>query len=125
MRKKKVSDEYVKERLTEWAEWIKKGCDIGLGFSHRNILCRLKEEGGILVDAPGTKILASNPSAEEIEFLVVKLSSEHYVRAELLRHYYFNTIGHLQKAIGYGYKKSQYYLHLNAAHEWIKFHLSK
>jgi hypothetical protein len=125
MRKKSLSDKYIEERLNEWADWIRKGCDSGLGFSHRNIMSRLQEEGGVLINGTGPKYPASNPSAEEIECLVKVLATKNYARANLLRIYYLNPIDHVLKAMRNGYKKSQYYAHVDAARQWIKECLSK
>lgn len=123
MKNKSELDQYVEERLIEWAEWYKKGGDSGIGFSHRNMLARLREEGGLLISGTGAKSLASHPAAEEIEYLVRELAKRHFDRAKALQIYYFYPIEHELKAKRSGFKKTQYYTHLSLAREWIKGYL--
>lgn len=124
MRNKSREDQYIEDRLIEWGEWFMKGCDSGIGFPRRNILARIREEGGLLVAGTGAKNLPCNSSAEEVESLVCELSQQQPERANVLRIYYFNPIDPLSKAIHSGYSKSQFYAHLKFAHEWIKGYLS-
>lgn len=124
MKNNKSLDEYVKERLIEWAEWYKQGGYAALGYPRRNILARLREEGGLLISGTGNKIPPSNLAVEEVEGLVKKLAEQQPKRAEVLRIYYFYQYDHEVKAKKCGYSKTQYYFNLKMAHEWIKGYFS-
>jgi len=124
MKKGTEPDQYVEARLVEWGEWYRKGNDSGIGFPHRNILTRLREEGGILISGTGARSLPENPAAEEIEKLVGVLSTLHADRAIALRINYFYTYPPEIKAKWCKWSKQRFQRNLKYAREWIKGYLS-
>lgn len=123
MRTQNNFDDYVKQRLVAWAEWFSRGCDSGLGFMRKNVLQRLREEGGVLINGTGAKCSPGNTNAEEIENLVKLLAEHQPKRAQVLRICYFYPVNPVEKAKHSGYSSAQYYLQLKLAHEWINGYL--
>lgn len=125
MRNKKTDfDSYVEQRLEQWAEWYMSGNHCGLGYPPRNILQRLREEGGILINGTGMKSFPVNSDAEEIEGLVVRLGILYKPYAEALHIRYFNKLTQISQAKCRGYTERKYQLYLRYAHMWMKGYLS-
>jgi hypothetical protein len=118
------SEKYVKYRLEIWGEWYSRGCDSGLGYSRKNIIARLCEEGGVLINGTGHKKLPTNVEAEEIEEIVKEIFQKQRDQAIVLQIRYFHPEEHEFAARRNGYTKTQYYSHLKLAHKWIEGYLS-
>lgn len=120
MKKNNSLDEYIKKRFEDWAEWYQKSSIDGLGYPRRNIIARLKEEGGVLINGTGQKPDMINHSAEEIEMLLAKLFQQRPQHVEVLRIYYLNPHSYVRIAKEKGYSRARYFVYLGLAHEWVK-----
>jgi len=119
MKNKDDLDLYIERRLEEWATWYSNDCH-NLSYSRRNILARLKDDGGIVSEKTGQKQMMSNVEAEEIEKLYLFLFNQNKKKAEALRIHYHFPFNHEMKAVEFGYSKAQYYRYLSSAHDWLK-----
>jgi hypothetical protein len=119
MKRKNIYDDYVKERLIEWAKWFLKG-GYGAPGQQEHIIAKLMEQGLITHGSSSSRYLPTHTEAEEIEALIQKLSMQHRLLADALRIRYLNSFSHQQRAKHLGYKESQYCFYLKAAHDWMK-----
>ena len=119
MKSKDKLDMYIERRLEEWAEWYSSDTN-GLGYAKRNIIARLKDDGGLVSRSTGSKSFMVNEEAEEIEKLYLYMYKQNEKRAEALRIHYHYPYEHESKAIQHGYSKTQYYHYLNIALAWLK-----
>ena len=119
MNSKDQLDMYIEKRLEDWAKWY--GSDNhNLGYARRNILARIKDEGGLLNKATGHKLSLANLEAEETEKLYLYLLMQNKKRAEALRIRYHFPFDHEIKAVHNGYSRAQYYRNLKLEHEWLR-----
>ena len=119
-----ITDDYVKDRLREWGEWFSRDITHNIGFSRRNILARLRDEGGQIVSATGQKPLPTNTKAEEIESILITLNKNQPVLTYILMMTYLypdKCIWMVREELSC--KKSHYYTQLNLAFAWIKGYL--
>ena len=117
-------DSYLTQRMEEWAEWHWKVQNNGLGHYQKNILAKLKEEGGVINRNLNSHYHFGNNSAEEIQFLLRSISKQDALRGKALEIRYLYPKEHEAKAELEGYTRSNYYSHLRLAHEWMKGYLS-
>jgi len=119
-----VTDAYVEARLAEWGEWFSRGIQINIGFPNKNILARMREEGGQIIRATGPKPLMANTKAEEMEEILMSLNTHQPVLAHVLMITYLypeSPVVIAEKK--FGYKKSNYYKQFNIGFAWIKGYL--
>ncbi len=119
-----VTDAYVEARLSEWGEWFSKDVHINIGFPSKNILARMREEGGQLISAAGPKPLMTHTKAEEMEAILMSLNAHQPVLAHVLMITYLYPESPLLVAEQkFGYKKSNYYKQFNIGFAWVKGYL--
>jgi len=124
MPEKIITDNYVKNRLSEWGEWFSRGIYIDIGFPSKNILARMRDQGGQLIRATGQKPLPTNTRAEEMESLIMMLNADRPIPAHVLMITYLYPEAPLLIAEKrFGYKKSNYHKQLGIAFAWIKGYL--
>jgi hypothetical protein len=124
MLEKMITDAYVKSRLSEWGEWFSKGIYIDIGFPSKNILARMRDEGGQLIKATGQKPLPTNTKAEEMEACLMLLNNDQPIPAHVVMITYLYPEAPLLVAEKkFGYRKSNYYKQFNIAFAWIKGYL--
>jgi hypothetical protein len=119
-----ITDEYIKERLREWGEWFSRDITNNIGFPRRNILARLRDEGGQIIRATGQKPLPTHTKAEEMESILMVLNKNQPVLAYILMITYLypdKCIWMVEEELGC--KKSHYYMQLNLAFAWVKGYL--
>ncbi len=121
---KAISDTYLEERLNEWADWIVRYNAYGVGYPHKTIEARLREEGGILISGTGQFHPPTNPRAEEIERCLTVLNEQIPKLANAVRAYYLEPglIKHRAKKAGCSY--SQFRVLVDMAKVWLKGRLS-
>jgi len=121
---KTVTDDYIEDRLREWGEWFSRDITNSIGFSRRNILARLRDEGGQIVSATGQKPLPTNAQAEEMESILITLNKNQPALTYILMIKYLypdKCIWMVREELGCN--KSHYYTQVNLAFEWIKGYL--
>lgn len=124
MLEKIITDAYVEQRLSEWGEWFSRGDYIDIGFPRKNILARMRDEGGQLIRATGQKPFPTNTRAEEIEALLMMLNDDQPISAHvLIITYLYPEAPLLVAEEKFGYKKSNYYNYYNVGFAWIKGYL--
>ncbi len=114
----KISD-YVEKRLIAWGQWYAKMGDMGLGYPHRSVEGRLKDEGGVLPRGFGSRIPICD-EAEEIEALVVELHRWHSRQAEALRIEYLDIDTLYSKAKKMGVSRNTFVTQRDLAKAWIE-----
>lgn len=117
-------NEYVKQRLYDWADWYSRGNLHGLGYPDRTIEYRLMKEGGVLIKGTGHKSPPTNESAEEIERLVNEMARQNEAMALALRYQYFNHGNLNKKAETLGISRTRFKNYLEMAHQWMAGRLS-
>lgn len=118
-------NEYVKERLYDWADWYSRGNLYGLGYPDRTIEYRLMREGGLLIRGTGKKSPPTNAAAEEIEQCVNEMGQQNALMALALRYHYF-TYGSLRKkSKSLGISHVQFKIYVDMAKQWLTGRLSQ
>ncbi len=119
-----ITDAYVEHRLSEWGEWHSRGDYVDIGFRRRNLLARLKEEGGQLIRCTGSNPLPTHTRAEEMEKLIMELHQDQPIPAHvLIITYLYPDAPRLTAEKKFGYRKSNYNKQLGIAFAWIKGYL--
>jgi hypothetical protein len=118
-------EQYIKQRLADWAEWCTKDCDLGLNYPSKSVEQRWREGGGQIIRGTGGKPIPINVEAEEIETCVKQYSQRHLLEANVLRrHYLLPHIQYRAKAKHLGISASKYLILLAKATSWIEGRLS-
>jgi len=117
-------DDYLTQRMEDWAEWYWKAQHDGLGHYQKNILAKLSDEGGVIHRNVNHRSPFENTSAEEVQRLLQSISQQDTQRGKALEIRYLYPKEHEAKAEQEGYTRSNYYSHLRLAHEWMKGYLS-
>ena len=121
---KHLSDAYLEDRLTEWADWIVRYNAYGVGYPSKTIEARLRDEGGVLISGTGQFYPPTNPRAEEIEQCIKALNEQIPKLAKAVRAYYLEPglIKHRARKAGCSY--SQFRVLVDMAKVWLKGRLS-
>ncbi len=110
---------YVENRLQQWADWVTRVVDFGLGYPHKSIEAQLIDGGGLIIRGTGVKVLPTNTNAEEIEHHVRELAQQNIRLATVLREYYCGR-GHIRrKAVRVGLSCSTFKVSVRMAKQWI------
>lgn len=109
----------TEKRLVEWAYWAKRREDGGLGYPHRSVEGRLKEDGGVLPTSNYRQQVGVDEAAEEIEQLIVELGQEGRERADALKLEYLAEEPLIIKARRMRLSRSQFIIYRDLGKAWI------
>ena len=119
-----ISDEYLDERIEEWADWVVRLDNHGLGYPHRTLEARLRDEGGVLISGTGYYCPPGNERAEEIERFIAELHKRNEELAIALRVYYLETGFTKHKAKKIKLSVTQFKIYVRMARMWLAGKLS-
>ncbi len=117
-------DEYLESRLCEWAEWLRSGNQLGIGYPRRSILALIKEGKVITKNRQFCSVIETNDNAEEIENLVREMAQYKRVMAEALRNYYLDRLSLRRCARQFKISHMHYKLYIEMAKQWLIGRLS-
>jgi hypothetical protein len=118
MKHEKIS-EMVEQRLEEWADWILRNNDFGLGYPKQSIEAYLMKYGNVVIQQSNQPGCFTNPRAEEMEMQISLLAKQTRILADALRINYL-TIGTLQeKAKKINKSPAQLKIYLSMAKQWL------
>ena len=121
---RKITDEYLEDRLDEWADWSLRIEDNGLGYPRRTIEARLRDEGGVLISGTGCRPLPVHEKAEEMERFIVELYKHKDVLGKALRTQYLEVGTVKYKAKKANTSLSQFKVYVKMAKTWLAGRLS-
>jgi hypothetical protein len=121
---KTAIQEYIDNRLREWAEWFKKDTGLGIGYPPCSIEYRLMTEGFVVREYLGLKPMPVHANAEEIEVLIREMTAQNRKMAEVLKYYYLHSGGIRQSAHQLGMSHTQFEMQLNLGRWWLAGRLS-
>lgn len=115
----------IEERLNDWADWILRQNDWGLGYPKQSIEAYLMKYGNTVIQHSNQPVLLNNPDAEEIEKQISVLAKQTKMLADALRVYYL-TVGTMeQKAKKLNTSYTQLKVRLSMAKQWLAGRLTQ
>ncbi len=112
-------DEYLESRLGEWAEWLRGGNHLGIGYPRQSILALILEGKFIAQKRKSRGILETNENAEEIEKLVCEMSEYKFEMAQALRLYYLDSLSLRSSSKKLGISYTQYKNYVQLGKQWL------
>ena len=121
----------TKKRLTQWGNWCYQITTMGLGYSHKSLIAKLQEEGGIVISATAKVLVPSNEQAEEMDTLIERLAEQKPQGAgkpewaKTIRiHYTMQHKDIAERIQSTSLPRATYYRYLQDAQEWLSQYLS-
>jgi len=116
---KKSIDDYLEERLEEWAEWLRGGNFVGIGYPRQSTLELIK--AGMIYDKNKSHIpvIQTNEKAEEMEKYICEMAEYKPIMAKTLRMFYLDSISTKSHAKKFNMPHSQFYLQVQMAKTWL------
>ncbi len=116
-------NKYLDNRLKQWALWHTMKEENALGYRKKTNEKKLMDLGTVVQESKYPKPLPSNPSAEEVEKVIVmmkKQGSQTEKYAEAMREYYLKSGENKRKASRIlGVAEGQFYVLFNGALTWL------
>jgi hypothetical protein len=119
MIKNKSIDDILEERLEEWAEWIRTGNFIGIGYPRQSTLERIRT--GEIIDHSQAyqPQIQTNENAEEMEKYICGMAEYKPVMAQALRMYYMDKLSLRNNAKKLGVSYNQFKLYIQMGKHWL------
>ncbi len=118
-------DAYLENRLQEWAEWLKTGNFLNIGYQRQSSIAMFQEGKTISPKARSTSTITTHKDAEEIERMIVQMATYKPIMADCLRNYYLNQLSLRASANKFGISHVQYGAYLQMARHWLVGRLYK
>lgn len=112
-------DIYLENRLQEWAEWLKSGNFLNIGYPRQSISALVMEGKSVSKKDNFRKTVETNESAEEIEKFVVEMARYKPLMAKSLRMHYFDQLSFRRSAKKLNISYMQYNLYIQMAKQWL------
>jgi hypothetical protein len=112
-------DVYLESRLHEWAEWLKSGNFLNIGYPRQSVSALIMEGKCISKKDSFRKTVEANESAEEIEKFVVEMAQYKPLVAKSLQMYYLEQLSFRQGAKKLSISYAQYSLYVQMAKSWL------
>lgn len=116
----------TKKRLTQWGNWCYQITTMGLGYSHKSLIAKLQEEGGIVISATAKQLVPTNEEAEEMNALIEQLAQQKPQGAgkpewaKTIRiHYTMQNRDILERIQYSAFARATYYRYLQNTEEWL------
>lgn len=113
-------NEYIEDRLCDWANWCIRGLDGGLGYPKQSIIHILMKNGYVEKRKKNKPLyIETNDSAEEMETLILSLAKYNSNLANAIRLQYIERATQLQKAKILGSSLTQFKQYLIIGKAWL------
>jgi hypothetical protein len=125
MNKNKSIDEYLEERLEDWAEWLRGGNFVGIGYPRQSTLELIKN--GMIYDKNKSHIpvIQTNENAEEMEKYICEMAKYKPIMAQSLRMFYLDRLSFRTSSKKLKISISHYHLYIQMAKQWLMGKMSK
>jgi len=121
----------TKKRLTEWGNWCYQIITMGLGYSNKSLLAKIKDEGGLIIQGTAKMLVPTNEQAEEVNDLIEQLAAEQPEGegkpewAKVIRIHYTMQDKELQERIQCAsLPRSTYFYYLKEAQDWLSKYIT-
>lgn len=114
-----VIDTYLESRLQEWAEWLRTGNFLNIGYQRQSSIAMFSEGKSIDKTRKSKTTVDVNAQAEEIEKMISEMAQYRPTMADCLRYHYLNQQSLRNSAKKLGISHTQYKLHVQMAKEWL------
>jgi len=111
--------QHVERCLDQWAAWVIKGEDWGLGYPRQSLEARLKAGGGKLIRTGRQHYLSDPPAVLEIDRHIVALKQFEPLLASALYCEYLIVGTQVQRARRAGMPTTQFRLRVDRAKHWL------
>lgn len=112
-------DAYLESRLQEWAEWLKTGNSLSMGYPRQSVSALIMEGKSIGNKGNFYKPIEINEIAEEIEKLVNEMARYKPLMAKVLRTHYLYQLSLRRSAKKLNISYGQYNLYVQMAKQWL------
>ncbi|MDX2164342.1 MAG: antiterminator Q family protein [Gammaproteobacteria bacterium] len=112
-------DAYLEHRLQEWAEWLKTGNFLNIGYQRQSSIAMFHEGKTINQTGKSKASVETHEEAEEFERMVVQMAQYKPIMADCLRNYYLNQLSLRESAKKFGISHAQYGAYLQMAKQWL------
>ena len=119
MTNKKSIDDYLEARLEEWAEWLRGGNFVGIGYPRQSTLELIK--AGMIYDKNKSHVpvIQTNEEAEEMEKYICEMAEYKPIMAQALRMYYLDKLSLRSNAKKLGVSYMQFSIYIQMAKQWL------
>ncbi len=112
-------DAYLERRLQEWAEWLKTGNFLNIGYHRQSSIAMFHQGKAINQNRKSKASVDAHEDAEEIEKMIVQMKNYKPLMADCLRHYYLSQMSLRESAKKFGISHAQYGVYLQMAKQWL------
>jgi len=116
-----VIDIYLESRLQEWAEWLRTGNFLNIGYQRQSSIAMFAEGKSINQTRKSKMTVDVNLQAEEIEKMISEMAQYKSIMADCLRYHYLHQQSLRKSAKKLGILHMQYKLHVQMAKQWLGF----
>ena len=114
-----IVDAYLEARLQEWAEWLRTGNFLNIGYQRQSSIAMFSEGKSINQSGKLKTTVDVNVEAEEIEKMITEMARYKPIMADCLRYHYLNQQSLRNSAKKLGVSHTQYKLYVQMAKQWL------
>jgi len=119
MANKKSIDDYLEERLEEWAEWLRGGNFVGIGYPRQSTLELIRKGMIIGANQACPPVIQVNENAEEMEKYICQMGEYKPIMAQALRMYYLNRLSFRSSSKKLNISYMQFSIYIQMAKQWL------
>ncbi len=112
-------DAYLENRLQEWAECLRTGNALNIGYPRQSSIAMFSEGKSINKTRKSKTTVDVNAQAEEIEKMISEMAQYKSIMADCLRYHYLNQQSLRNSAKTLGVSHTQYKLYVQMARIWL------
>jgi len=112
-------DVYLERRLQEWAEWLKTGNSLNIGYQRQSSIAMFHEGKTINSAGKPTRGVETHEEAEEMEKMIAQMSRYKPIMADCLRNYYLNQLSLRNGSKRLGISHVEYRINVHMAKQWL------
>lgn len=114
-----IVDAYLETRLQEWAEWLRTGNFLNIGYQRQSSIAMFSEGKSINQTGKCKTTVDVNAQAEGIEKMIVEMAQYKPIMADCLRYHYLNQKSLRKSARSLGISHTHYKLYVQMAKQWL------
>jgi len=119
MANNKSIDDYLESRLEDWAEWLRGGNFVGIGYPRQSTLELIRKGMIIGANQACPPVIQVNENAEEMEKYICEMAEFKPIMAKALRMLYLDNISTKSHAKKLNMPRSQFYLQVQMSKQWL------